>query len=55
MMTTESKRSDPKRSQGARVASVARKAQRAQRDAERSAPRSLSALAREMGATYVAR
>ena len=50
MSAAEGKRSDPKRSQGARVASVARRqARAAKRPAE---PRSLESLAREIGATY---
>lgn len=51
-MSAEGKRSDPKRTASARVQSVARKQQRAQRAAEVGTPRSLEALAREIGATY---
>ena len=51
MATNSGKRSDPKRSQSARVATAARKQARAQKSAQ-AETRSLEALARKLGVSY---
>jgi hypothetical protein len=48
------RRSDPKRSQSARVATAARRQAIAARNIERAQPRSLESLAREMGVPFTA-